>query len=217
MPSTESHAEIDVARVLVRTEAVSFRTEPFFTFTSGVESPVYVDNRRLLGFPDARREVVDALVHAAREREPEAIAGTATAGIPWAAWLAEALELPMMYVRSGAKEWGRKQAVEGFAAPRARTLLIEDLAFSGGSLVAAAEELRRADYQVEDCLTIVTYDMPAAQSSFDRSGVRHHALTTIDAALEVASASRSLTREQTALVRYWLRGQREEQPAAAGA
>jgi orotate phosphoribosyltransferase len=207
----------DVAGLLVRTAAVTFRTDPFYTFTSGVESPVYVDNRRLLGFPDARRAVVAALVRAACERDVDAIAGTATAGIAWAAWMADTLDLPMMYVRSGAKRWGRQQAVEGFAAEGARTLLIEDLAFSGGSLVAAAEELQAAGYRVEDCVTIVTYDTPAAQHGFERVGIRHRSLTTIDDALDVANATGALSIDHTAVVREWLARQRDERSAENGA
>jgi len=207
----------EIAGLLVRTEAVAFRTDPFFTFTSGVQSPVYVDNRRLLGFPDARRVVVAALVAAARALAPEAVAGTATAGIAWAAWIADALDLPMMYVRSGAKRWGRQQAVEGLATAGARTLLVEDLAFSGGSLVAAAEQLHAAGYRVEECLTIVTYGMPAAQRDFERAGVRHRSLTTIDTALAVAHTTGALSSEHTDLVREWLARQRDEQSAATGA
>ncbi len=215
--SAASGASIEIARLLVATEAVAFRTDPFFTFTSGVESPVYVDNRRLLGFPAARRAVVEALLATARAHDVEAVGGTATAGIAWAAWLADALELPMMYVRSGAKAWGRQQAVEGLAPAGARTLLIEDLAFSGGSLLAAAEQLRVAGYRVEDCLTIVTYGIPAAQRDFERVGLRHHALTTIDAALAAAGAAGALDDDQTAIVRDWLERRRAAEPADRGA
>ena len=94
-----------VARILVDTGAVSFRTAPFFRFTSGVESPIYVDNRRLLGFTGERRTLVAHLIRAMLRDDadvPDAIAGTATAGIAWAAWIADRLDLPMLYVRSSA-------------------------------------------------------------------------------------------------------------------
>jgi orotate phosphoribosyltransferase len=210
-------SSVEVARLLVQTGAIAFQTSPFFTFTSGVESPVYVDNRRLLGFPGERRAVVEALLRRARELPVEAVAGTATAGIAWAAWMADALGLPMMYVRSGAKGWGRQQAVEGFAPAGAQTLLIEDLAFSGGSLLAAAEQLRTAGYEVTDCQTIVTYGIPAAARELARIGIQHHALTTIDAALGVAGSTGALSDEQTAIVRDWLARQRDERPAGVAA
>ncbi len=118
----------------MRTGAVAFRTSPFFRLTSGAESPVYVDNRQLLGHVAERREVVDAFIEAlaAQQPAPDAIAGTATAGIPWGAWIADRLSLPFLYVRSQAKAWGKESAVEGAAPEGARVLVIEDLAFSAG-------------------------------------------------------------------------------------
>ena len=199
-----------MAGMLVSTGAVSFRTSPFFTFTSGVESPVYVDNRRLLGFVDERRAIVGELDRQARElaRPPEAIAGTATAGIPWAAWLSDTLGLPMLYVRSAAKAWGHGRAVEGSARDGARVLLVEDLAFTGGSLAAGLENLAGAGFAVTTCLTIVTYALPATSRRFEQLRVPHASLTTIDAALDVAADSGALGRSETAVVERWLEDQR---------
>ena len=155
-----------IAELLVGTGAVAFRTTPFFRLTSGAESPVYVDNRQLLGHVAERLEVLAAFMEAtaAQPLAPEAIAGTATAGIPWGAWLADRLSLPFVYVRSQAKTWGKESAVEGTAPSSARVLVIEDLAFSAGSLADAAENLRAAGFLVEDALTIASYDMPAAHA-----------------------------------------------------
>jgi orotate phosphoribosyltransferase len=201
-----------VAGLLVGTGAVTFRTSPFFTFTSGVESPVYVDNRRLLGFVRERREIVDELARRALqlETQPEAVAGTATAGIPWAAWLSDTLGLPMLYVRSAAKAWGHGRAVEGSAPEGARVLLVEDLAFTGGSLAAGIENLVAAGHPVTSCLTIVTYALPETRRRFDRLQVRHRSLTTIDAALDVAAQSGALGRSETAIVDRWLEDQRRD-------
>ena len=199
-----------MAALLVGTGAVSFRTSPFFTFTSGVESPVYVDNRRLLGFVRERRAIVEALARRTGELEtlPEAIAGTATAGIPWAAWLSDTLGLPMLYVRSQAKAWGHGRAVEGSAPEGARVLLVEDLAFTGGSVAAGIENLVESGYAVTKCLTIVTYALPATRRRFDQLRVSHGSLTTIDAALEVAADSGALDRSETEIVDRWLEEQR---------
>jgi orotate phosphoribosyltransferase len=201
-----------VADILVRTGAISFQTDPFFRFTSGVESPVYVDNRRLLGFVRERREIARELGGLATEvcgQRVDAVAGTATAGIPWAAWLAEVLELPMMYVRSEAKAWGHRRAVEGFAPAGAQTLLVEDLAFSGGSIVAAVENLRAAEYRVANCLTIATYQMPSAARRFAEMDVCHSSLTTIDAALAVAAEMGTLGPQETEVVHGWLVARRD--------
>jgi orotate phosphoribosyltransferase len=199
-----------VADLLVGTGAVAFRTSPFFTFTSGVESPVYVDNRRLLGFVAERRAIVDELARRVGELEtpPEAIAGTATAGIPWAAWLSDTLGLPMLYVRSQAKAWGHGRAVEGSAPEGARVLLVEDLAFTGGSLASGIENLVASGYTVAKCLTIVTYALPATRRRFEQLRVPQGSLTTIDAALEVAADSGALGHSETEIVGRWLEDQR---------
>jgi orotate phosphoribosyltransferase len=210
--------------MLVGTGAVAFRTSPFFRLTSGAESPVYVDNRQLLGHVAERLEVVAALVGTVtgqpvsgqsvtgqsltKQPAPEAIAGTATAGIPWGAWLADRLGLPFMYVRSQAKAWGKESAVEGTAPQGARVLVIEDLAFSAGSVADAAENLREAGFLVEDALTIASYDMPNAHARMRSLGLRHMTLTTIDEALAAAARARQLDDRQVSVVEDWLRDRR---------
>lgn len=199
-----------IAEILVRSGAVSFRTSPFFRFTSGVESPVYVDNRQLLGNVEARLEVVEALVETARPLAVAALAGTATAGIPWGAWMADRLSLPFLYVRSEAKAWGKQRAVEGAAPEGARVLVIEDLAYTAGSLVSAAENLRDAGFVVGDALTIASYDMPSAQARLQSLGLRHITLTTIDQALAAAQRAESLGDHEVSIVERWLLDRRSE-------
>jgi orotate phosphoribosyltransferase len=202
---TEQALAARVADTLVSTGAVAFRTAPFFRLTSGVESPVYVDNRQLLGHVRERLEVIDAMVGAVSTQDrPTAIAGTATAGVPWGAWLADRLALPFLYVRSQAKAWGKERAVEGFAPLGSRVLAIEDLAFSAGSLLAAAENLREAGFLVEDALTIASYELPSAHARMRALGLRHTTLTTIDEALAAAVRAGSLDEEQVSLVQDWL-------------
>ncbi len=193
-----------IADTLVRTGAVTFRTSPFFRLTSGVESPVYVDNRQLLGHVEERLRVIDALVGIARTIAPAAIAGTATAGVPWGAWLADRLALPLLYVRSEAKAWGKERAVEGFAPEGSRVLVLEDLAFSAGSLIAAAQNLREAGFVVEQALTIASYALPSAHARMQDADLRHQTLTTIDEALAAAGRAGSLDDEQVSLVENWL-------------
>jgi orotate phosphoribosyltransferase len=196
----------EIADTLVSTGAVAFRTAPFFRLTSGAESPVYVDNRQLLGHVPERLRVIDALVELASSPQgpPAAIAGTATAGVPWGAWLADRMALPFMYVRSEAKAWGKERAVEGFAPAGVRVLVIEDLAFSAGSLIAAAENLRDAGFEVQDALTIASYDLPSARARMEAAGLRHATLTTIDEALAAAGRAGSLDAQQVSVVEDWL-------------
>jgi orotate phosphoribosyltransferase len=199
-----------VAETLVRTGAVAFRTTPFFRLTSGTESPVYVDNRQLLGHVAERLEVIDAFTSTLTTlpTPPEAVAGTATAGIPWGAWLADRLGLPFMYVRSQAKAWGKESAVEGTGPEGARVLLIEDLAFSAGSLIDAVENLRAAGFLVEDALTIASYELPSAHARMQSLGLRHATLTSIDEALAAAERAGSLDADQVSVVESWLQERR---------
>lgn len=195
------------ARLLVETGAITFRTDPFFTFTSGVRSPVYVDNRTLLGHVAQRRAVVEQLVDVVSKSNGAplaAVAGTATAGIPWAAWAADRMSLPMLYVRSGAKDWGQQRAVEGTAPDGANVALLEDLAFTAGSLGSSVEQLRREGFVVDLAVTIVSYDMPLARQRMLDLGLTHHTLTTIDCAVDAAVAFGSLSPDDATTICDWL-------------
>lgn len=198
---------VEAARVLVQTDSISFRTEPFFRLTSGAESPIYVDNRRLLGHPVERNFLVSKLV-AAMQRDHAAgvaaVAGTSTAGIPWAAWIADRLDLPMLYVRSEAKQWGHERAVEGTAPAGSQVILIEDLLFTAGSLATSVRRLRAGGFEVDRALTILTYRTPAALERTRASKVSATALTTIDCALAVAVDLGLLTPDQVLIVEQWL-------------
>lgn len=199
------------AELVVDCDAVTFRTEPFFRFTSGVESPIYVDNRLLIGHPIARRTIVDYLVANLYElRLPtlDALAGTATAGIPWASWLADRLEVPLLYVRGRAKSWGHERKVEGCAKQGGNVVVIEDLIYSAGSAVASAENLRSLGYRVSQCLAIVSYDSEKSSHRLKVAGLHASALTSIDDAVAVAVDRGKISRTQSALIGDWLREDR---------
>lgn len=196
-----------VATILVECGAIEFRTDPPFRFTSGVISPVYVDNRLLLGFVDERRALVEGLAAAAAQDAGapavDAVAGTATAGIPWAAWLAERWGVPMLYVRSGAKEWGRQKSIEGLVGEAWRTVVAEDLIYSGGSARRTVGALRDAGLQVDTCVCIVTYQAPESRRLAD-DGVAVTALTTVDQALDAAERLGKLSAADREVVVEWL-------------
>ncbi|HWF82615.1 MAG TPA: hypothetical protein VN695_18725 [Streptosporangiaceae bacterium] len=196
-----------VATTLVECGAIEFRTDPPFCFTSGAISPIYVDNRLLLGFVDARRALVAALGAAARDSggspAADAVAGTATAGIPWAAWLADLWGVPMLYVRSGAKEWGKGKSIEGVVGEGWRTVVVEDLIFSGGSARRTVSTLRDAGLHVDSCVCIVTYQAPQSRGLAD-DGVTVTALTTVDQALDAAGRLGKLPAPDRKIVREWL-------------
>lgn len=204
--------ESSIAQILVEHEAVNFRTDPFFRFTSGVESPIYVDNRQLLGYVEGREQILRSfgkLIQSLSSDAPfEAVAGTATAGIPWAAWIADRLKLPMMYVRSSAKGWGKERSVEGVTSKPMHVLLVEDLSYTAGSLASAAINLREHGQTVDHCVAILSYETRTAKERLHESGISLSVLTTIDEALGAATARGAITEANAAVVSSWLSGVR---------
>lgn len=192
-----------IARLLLRSGAVLLRPDSPFTFASGILSPIYCDNRLLLGDVAARREVSAALSGGARELPCDLVAGVVSAGVPWAAWVAEELSLPLAYVRGAAKSHGRGNQIEGQARSGQRALVIEDLISTGGSALAAVDALRQHGLEVEAVLCIFSYGMAAARSGFSAASVALSPLTTLAALLDVAAAEGYIAPAQRALVASW--------------
>lgn len=182
-----AHA-LALARLLLDTGAVEVRParDDWFTWASGKRAPIYCDNRRLISFPEERTRIADALTGAVRECCPDAavVAGTATAGIPWAAWVAERLDLPMVYVRGSAKGHGRGRRVEGRPLAGERVALIEDLISTGGSSLDAVCALREEGGKVGAVVAIFTYAFPIAAERFAAQGIAWHTLSDYAALLE---------------------------------
>jgi len=182
------------ARMYLDTGAVRFMEDKPFIFTSGWASPVYNDSRWLISFPDARVMLMDFAV-ATIDREIgrnhiDAVAGGETAGIPFAAWVADRLHLPMHYVPKKAKGFGRGAQIEGKLIPGQRVLLVEDLATDGRSKVNFVKALRDADGKCEHCFVLFFYDIyPQGRKIFADLGVELHCLTTWWDVLAVAKAS----------------------------
>jgi len=182
------------ARMYLDTGAVRFMADKPFIFTSGWASPVYNDSRWLISFPDARSTLIDFAV-AAIDRDIgrgniDAVAGGETAGIPFAAWVADRLHLPMQYVRKKAKGFGRGAQIEGQLIPGQRVLLVEDLATDGRSKVNFVKALRDADGKCEHCFVLFFYDIYAeGRKILADLGVTLHALTTWRDVLQVAKQS----------------------------
>lgn len=185
---SESSAARRIAEHLLRIEAVSFAPEDPFTWASGLRAPVYCDNRVTISYPTVRRHIRDAFARTLEERglSPNVIAGTATAGIPHAAWLAELLDLPMVYVRSTPKEHGRGAQIEGRLEAGRSVAVIEDLVSTGGSSRAVVEALREAGAEVTAVLAIVSYELDAAARTFADLDLPLYTLTCFDALFEVA-------------------------------
>lgn len=182
------------ARMYLDTGAVRFMADKPFIFTSGWASPVYNDSRWLISFPDVRSTLMDFAI-ATIDRDIErsaidAVAGGETAGIPFAAWVADRLHLPMQYVRKKAKGFGRNAQIEGKLDPGQRVLLVEDLATDGRSKVNFVKALRDAEAKCEHCFVLFFYDIyPEGKTILADLGVTLHALTTWRDVLSVAKAS----------------------------
>ncbi len=171
------------ARILLDTESVLIRPEDPFTLTSGRRSPVYVDCRRLISFPAERYRIMElgtAMIQ--RTLGPDAVdvvAGGETAGIPFAAWIAERMDLPMIYVRKKAKGFGRNARIEGVLESGQRVLLVEDLATDGGSKLSFVEALREAGGACTETFVIFHYGIfPDGIAALTQAGVTLHALAT---------------------------------------
>lgn len=180
----------EIARELLKIGAVFLRPEEPFTWASGIQSPVYCDNRLILTAPDARNIVEAALAGTVRREFPDAevLMGTATAGIAHAAIAGHLLGLPMGYVRSGAKDHGRQNRIEGRLEKGEKIVVIEDLISTGGSVITTVEALREAGAEVLGVVSIFTYNMQKGKERLRDAGIRALSLTDFDAIAEVAAA-----------------------------
>ncbi len=184
----------ETARILLEIEAVLFRPDDPFVLTSGRKSPVYVDCRKIISFPRARAQLMDFAVETITRQigyeSLDAVAGGETAGIPFAAWIAERLGLPMLYVRKKPKGFGRNAQIEGWMAEGSRVLLVEDLATDGGSKLNFVDALRTAGARVDHCFVIFHYGIfPEGVAKLRDKGIELHALATWWDALAEAEAS----------------------------
>lgn len=214
MPSTTPPRPLDTfgaetARILLDIGAVNFRPEEPYVLTSGWASPVYIDCRRLISFPGPRRRVIqlalDVVGRGGGLDGVDAVAGGETAGIPYAAWIAEAMDLPMLYVRKKPKGFGRDAQIEGDTADGRRVLLVEDLATDGASKVTFVEALRGAGAEVTDAFVVFFYGVfPGAAETLEGLGIRLHYLATWHDVLDAAASGRDFADEAIAGVRAFL-------------
>jgi orotate phosphoribosyltransferase len=178
-----------IAKDLLKIRAVFFRPDEPFTWASGIKSPVYCDNRLTLSDVSVRADVEGGLKKVVEEYYPEAEAlfGTSTAGIAHAAITAHLMGLPMGYVRSGAKDHGRKNKIEGKLVPGQKVVVIEDLISTGGSVIEVVEILREAGAEVLGIASIFTYGMKKGLERLKEAGVKNESLTDFDTIAEVAA------------------------------
>ena len=179
-----------IARHLLQIRAVFFRPDEPFTWASGIQSPVYCDNRLTLSAPEVRRDVETGLAELVQEHFPEAevLMGTSTAGIAHAAIVGHLLQMPMGYVRGGAKDHGRKNQIEGRLEPGQKVVVVEDLISTGGSVLEVVDVLREAGAEVLGVVSIFTYGMEKGKKRLADAGVKNVSLTNFDVITSVAAA-----------------------------
>ena len=186
-----------IAKALLDIEAVFLRPEEPFTWASGIKSPIYCDNRLILTAPEARNLVENAMVDVIRENYPEAevLMGTSTAGIAHAAIVGHIMGLPMGYVRSGNKDHGRGNRIEGRLEKGQKVVVIEDLISTGGSVIEVVGALREAGAEVVGIASIFTYGMQKGLDRLAAADVRNISLSDFDAIAEVAAETGYISRE----------------------
>lgn len=202
-----------IAASLLQIEAVALRPHQPFTWTSGLKSPIYCDNRLTLSYPAIREQIADGFVQLIREHYPqtEVVAGTATAGIPHAAWVAQKLGLPMIYVRDKAKGHGKENLIEGVIKPGQQVVVIEDLISTGGSSLKAALAVNEAGAKVLGVLAIFSYMLSKATDAFAEAGMPLHTLSDYPTLLDVAVERGAIRSEDLDQLRAW-----REDPASYG-
>ena len=178
-----------IAKDLLKIKAVFFRPEEPFTWASGIKSPVYCDNRLTLTAPEVRTDVEKGLAELVKKYYPEAevLMGTSTAGIAHAAITAHLLDMPMGYVRSGAKDHGRQNQIEGRLEKGQKVVVVEDLISTGGSVIEVVNVLREAGAEVLGVVSIFTYGMQKGLDRLKEADVKNVSLTDFDHIAEVAA------------------------------
>ncbi|MCQ2479278.1 MAG: orotate phosphoribosyltransferase [Clostridia bacterium] len=178
-----------IAKDLLKIKAVFFRPEEPFTWASGIKSPVYCDNRLTLTAPEVRTDVENGLAKLIKENYPDAevLMGTSTAGIAHAAITAHILNMPMGYVRSGAKDHGRQNQIEGKLEKGQKVVVVEDLISTGGSVIEVVNVLREAGAEVLGIVSIFTYGMQKGLDRLAAADVKNISLTNFDVIAEVAA------------------------------
>lgn len=197
------------AQILIETKAVLFRPNDPFTLTSGRKSPVYVDCRRLIAFPRARRRLMQMAIALIEEKvgfeKIDLVAGGETAGIAFAAWIAEKLMLPMAYIRKKPKGFGRNARIEGHLQSGDQVLLVEDLATDGGSKQSFVQAITEAGGHCTDCFVIFQYgNFPETEKYLQQHGLTIHALAKWQDVLKYAGATNYLDTSSLRVIEAFL-------------
>ena len=195
----------EIAKALLDIEAVSLSPNDLYTWSSGIKSPIYCDNRVTLGYPLVRNAIRDGLARLINEHfsEVEIVSGTATAGIPHAAFISEKMELPMNYVRSKSKSHGKQNQIEGAKSEGKKVVVIEDLISTGGSSVTAVEALKEAGADVLGVVAIFTYGLNKAEVTFKEEVIPFYTFSNYNELIEVAREEGKISEDDIQTLVDW--------------
>ena len=201
-----------IAKDLLDIKAVFLRPNEPFTWASGIKSPIYCDNRLTLSYPNVRKDIENGLAKLIKDNFPDAacLMGTATAGIAHAALTAEILDLPMGYVRGGAKSHGRNNRIEGKIEPGMKVVVVEDLISTGGSSLECVEALREAGCEVIGLVAIFTYGLPKATTNFEAANCKFATITDYDTLIEVAKEHDYIKEADMEKLKAWKKDPNDE-------
>lgn len=194
-----------VAKILLELNAVTLNSKKPFRYASGILSPVYTDCRVLMAYPDKRREIRDFYIEAIEKSGVsfDVVAGTATAGIPHAAWIADKLNLSMVYVRGKAKDHGKENMMEGIIKEGQKAIVIEDLISTGDSAINSVNAVRAAGGEISHVFSIITYGLTKAREIFDENKLTLVSLTTFQDVVEEAQKMDYIDKKDMQLILDW--------------
>lgn len=195
----------EIAKDLLKIQAVKLSPNEPFTWASGIKSPIYCDNRLTISYPKIRTAIAKGIAGSIREKYPEVevIAGTATAGIPHAAWIAAELDLPLVYVRSKPKDHGRGKQIEGVLQSGAKTVVIDDLLSTGGSVLKAVKAAQNEGADVLGVGAIFSYQLQAIVDNFSQADLSYFTLTNYSELLEAAVEANYISTAERAALEKW--------------
>lgn len=197
--------EKQIAQHLLNVKAVTLSPNQPYTWASGIKSPIYCDNRVTLSYPNVRKEIAHALVELIRTEYPEVevIAGTATAGIPQACWVADIMNLPMVYIRSKAKDHGKGNQIEGVIHPGQKMVVIEDLISTGGSVIDACIAAQNEGAHVLGVAAIFTYELAKGIDNFKQNNIKLVCLSNYTTLVNVAKETGYISEDDIQTLKQW--------------
>jgi orotate phosphoribosyltransferase len=195
-----------IAKILLSLDAVTISPKRPYRYSSGILSPVYSDMRLLISYPKERKIIISEMAKLIKQLGvPDVVAGTATAGIPHAAYISEKLNIPMVYVRGKAKDHGKKSQIEGLFKKGQKAIIIEDLISTAGSSLETLSALKKEGGKVKDIVAIYTYTMPVSIKNIKSAGVKLHTLTTFPQVVDMAVKLGKMKEKDREIVHDWLK------------